>query len=264
LACAPNALSELRQRKERKPMAENQRLALADQRATSIRIYLGLTAIMVVLTGLTMFLPVEVNQGQRVTWLSVVIVALLGGVGLILTPKAGFPEMWDAHVSSRQRFWLPALIGLGFGTVAVLFDLVQPLGTQAQTKFPDSLVVFSLAGIIEEIIIHLFLTTLLIWLVSGLVFKGRHQEPVFWIIAAGGAVLYWLLQIGAIMAYFPERFTIALATQVFFIIFVTITAGAYLFRRGGFLAALSLRYGFYLVWHIIWGGGIGLVQYFMA
>jgi hypothetical protein len=245
-------------------MVENQGLALADQRATSLRIYLGLVAIMVVLAGLAMFLPVEANQGQQANWLSVVIVALLGGVGLNLTHRTGFPEMGDGHVSNRQRFWLPGLIGMALGTVAVLFDLVQPLGAQAQTRFPDSLVVFSLAGITEEIIIHLFLTTLLIWLISGLIFKGRHQEPVFWVIAAGGAVLYWLLQIGAIMTYFPEHFTIALAAQVFFIVFVTITAGAYLFRRGGFLAALSLRYGFYLVWHIIWGGGIGLVRYFLA
>ena len=44
---------------------------------------------------------------------------------------------------------------------------------------------------------------------------------------------------------------------------VAITAGAHFVRKGGFLAALSLRYGFYLVWHIIWGGGIGLVRYFL-
>jgi hypothetical protein len=249
---------------KRKQMAENQTYSPASQRATSIKIYLGLVAIMAVLTGLTMFLPLEVNQGQQANWLSVIIVALLGGVGLNLTHRAGFPEMWDVHVSSRQRFWLPALIGIALGAVAVLFDLVQSLGAQAQTRFPDSLVVFSLAGITEEIIIHLFLTTLLIWLISGLVFKGRHQKPVFWIIAVGGAVLYWLLQISAIMTYFPERFSTALAAQAFLIILVTITAGAYLFRRAGFLAALSLRYGFYLVWHIIWGGGIGLVRYFLA
>jgi hypothetical protein len=218
----------------------------------------------VALTGLAMFLPLQINQGQQATWPSVIIVALMGGVGLNLTHRAGFPEMWDVRVSSWQRFWLPALIGMALGTVAVLFDLVQPLGAQAQTRFPDSLVVFSLAGITEEIIIHLFLTTLLVWLISGLVFKGRHQEPVFWTIAAGGAVLYWLLQLSALMTYFPEHFSIALAAQAFFIILVTITAGAYLFRRTGFLAALSLRYGFYLVWHIIWGGGIGLVRYFLA
>jgi hypothetical protein len=28
---------------------------------------------------------------------------------------------------------------------------------------------------------------------------------------------------------------------------------AYLFRRAGFLAALTLRIAYYLVWHVIWG-----------
>jgi hypothetical protein len=171
--------------------------------------------------------------------------------------------MWDRWISNKQRFWIPALVGVGLGIVMFLFDLAQPLGSEAQTRFPDSLIVFSLAGIIEEIIIHLFLTTLLIWLISGLLLKGRYQEPVFWVVAVGGAVLYWLVQVNAIRTYFPEQFSIALATQIFLVIVGTITAGAYVFRKGGFLAALSLRYGFYLVWHIIWGGGIGLVRYFM-
>jgi hypothetical protein len=103
----------------------------------------------------------------------------------------------------------------------------------------------------------------LIWLISGLLLKSRYQELVFWLVAAGGAVIYWLAQVQAIRTYFPDQLSLALVAQIFVVIVVTITTGAYLFRRGGFLAALSLRYSFYLVWHIIWGGGIGLVRYFM-
>jgi hypothetical protein len=218
---------------------------------------------MLVLTGMMTILPLAINQGQQTSWLFVMAVVLLGWIGVILSPKAGFPGMWQPQISNKQRFWIPILMGLGLGLVMFLFDLVQPLGREAQTRFPDSLIVFSLAGIIEEIIIHLFLTTSLIWLISGLFLKGRYQEPIFWAIAAGGAVIYWLAQVQAIRTYFPEQFSIVLVAQVFLVIVVTLTAGAYLFRQGGFLAALSLRYGFYLVWHIIWGGGIGLVRYFM-
>jgi hypothetical protein len=64
-------------------MAGNQASSPANQRATSIKIYLGLVVTMVVLAGLAMFLPLEVNQGQRASWLSVIIVALLGGIGLV-------------------------------------------------------------------------------------------------------------------------------------------------------------------------------------
>jgi hypothetical protein len=231
--------------------------------SASMKIYLGLVAIMVVLAILKAFLPLELNQGQQTPWWQMVLVAVLGLIGVILSPKAGFPEMWDPEISNKQRFWIPALVGIGVGIVMVVFDLVQPLGSQAQTRFPDSVIVFLLAGLVEEIIIHLFLTTLLIWLISGVILRGRYQALVFWVVAAGGGLLYWFLQINAIMTYFPEQFSALLAVQTFLVIMLTITAGAYLFRKGGFLAALSLRYGFYLAWHIIWGGGIGLVRYFL-
>lgn len=231
--------------------------------STSQKIYLGLVVAIIILAGMNTFLPLEINQGQQTSWLYVIVVVIAGWIGVILSPKTGFPEMWDPQISNKQRFWIPALIGLIMGIVMVFSDLIQPLGREAQTRFPDSLIIFSLGGITEEIIIHLFFTTLLIWFVSGLILRGRYQETVFWVVAIGGALLYWFVQVNAIRTYFPEQFSVTLAIQLFLIIGVTITAGAYFFRKGGFLAALSLRYGFYLVWHIIWGGGIGLVRYFM-
>lgn len=229
----------------------------------STHIYLILVAIMVVLTGLATILPLAVNQGQQVSWITVIVVAVLGWVGVILTPKAGFPEMLEPVISTRQRVWVPFIGGLGLGIIMVIFDLISPLGTDIQTQFPDSLIVFTLAGLIEEIVVHLFLTTLLIWLISGVLLKNRYQTPVFWIVAIGLGIAYWLLQISAILTYFPEKFSVMLAGQMLFIIATTITMGAYFFRKSGFLAALALRYGFYLIWHIIWAGGIGLVRYFM-
>lgn len=229
----------------------------------SMKIYLGLVVAIVILAGMNIFLPLEINQGQQASWFYVIAVAVVGWIGVLLSPKTGFPEMWDSKISNKQRFWLPALVGLGMGIVMVLSDLFKPLGREAQTRFPDSLIVFSFGGITEEIIIHLFLTTFLVWLISGLILRGRYQETVFWLVAIGGALFYWFVQVNAIRTYFPEQFSVTLAIQLFLIIGVTITAGAYFFRKGGFLAALSLRYGFYLIWHIIWGGGIGLVRYFM-
>jgi hypothetical protein len=218
---------------------------------------------MIVLAVLQTLLPLAVNQGQQLSWIAVIVAALLGWVGLILTPKAGFPEMWDSTISTKQRIWFPFLVGAGLGVIMVLFDLLRPLGTDIQTRFPDSLVVFSFAGLFEEIIIHLFLTTFLVWLISTVILRNRYQDIVFWVAAIGIGILYWLLQVSAIRTYFPEKFSVVLVIQILFIIATTITAGAYAYRKSGFLAALSLRYGFYLIWHIIWGGGIGLVRYLM-
>jgi hypothetical protein len=225
--------------------------------------YLVLIALMTVLAGLQAGLPLQINQGQQMSWPMIIVTALLGLIGLVLASKAGFPEMWEPHISAKQRFWLPFGVGAALGVVMVLLDQVRPLGTEIQTRFPDSLIVFLLAGLVEEIIVHLFLTTLLIWLISGVILKNRYQQTIFWLVAVGVAILYWLLQLSAIRTYFPEKFSVVLAIQLLFVITTTITVGAYFFRKSGFLAALSLRYGFYLIWHIVWGGGIGLVRYFI-
>ena len=244
-------------------MTQNNKMSTTFNWPQSIKPYLALITIMIVLAGLQATLPLEINQRQQMSWVIIIVTVLLGLVGLILAPKAGFPEMWDANISSKQRFWLPLIVGSGLGVIMVLLDQIRPLGTEIQTRFPDSLIVFLLAGLVEEIIVHLFLTTLLVWLISGVILRNRYQETIFWLVAVGVGILYWLVQINAIRSYFPEKFSVVVAIQILFVIAATITMGAYYFRKSGFLAAVTLRYGFYLVWHIIWGGGIGLVRYFM-
>jgi hypothetical protein len=229
----------------------------------SLGIYLGLAAVMVVLAILQLVLPLTINAGQQMSLAVVLAVAVLGWAGVILAPRAGFPEMNAPGVAVRQRVWVPLAAGIALGAVMVLGDFVNPLGTEVQTPFPDSLVVFALAGLFEEIAIHLFLTTTLVWLISAVILRGRRQDSTFWFVAIGTAALYWFVQIYAIMSFFPDKFSPMLAVQMAFVIGATITVGAWFYRRAGFLAALALRYGFYLVWHILWAGGIGLIGYMM-
>ncbi|MBV7331533.1 hypothetical protein KFU94_25515 [Chloroflexi bacterium TSY] len=225
-------------------------------------IYLGLVVAMFTLHGVKLLLPLQVNSGQQTSWLLVTITAVLGGVGFVLSSKIGFPEMWDAQIPLRRRLWMPLLWGLGIGTLMVLFDLVQPMGYGLQTRFPDSVPIFALGGLLEEIQIHLFVLPLFIWIISNLALRGRRQTEIFWGVAIIGAVAYWGLQMFGLATMFPEKFTLTLAVQFFVIIVGSITGGAVLFRQGGFLSALIFRYGFYFMWHILWGGGIGLIRYF--
>jgi len=225
--------------------------------------YVGLVIITVILLAAEMSLPLSINQGQGMSWPVVIAAALLGWVGLSVAGKAGFPSMWGQSVPSRMRFWIPLGLGAALGLLMVLFDQFNPMGVETQTPFPDSLIVFSLAGLVEEILIHLFLTVVLVWFIAGVLLKDRGQTTVFWIVAVVVGLLYWALQMSAVMSFFPDKVSLALAIHMLLIIGTTITLGAYAFRLGGFLAALSLRYGFYLIWHIIWGGGIGLVRYLL-
>ena len=230
---------------------------------SSTMTYVGLVVIMLVLLAAEASLPLSINQGQQMSWAVVVAAALLGWVGTSLSGKAGFPPMWANGVSSRKRFWMPLGLGAALGLLMVLLDQFNPMGVELQTPFPDSLIVFSLAGLVEEIIVHLFLTVVLVWFICGIMLKNRGQTAVFWIVAIAMGLLYWGLQMSAIVSFFPEKASLALALQMLLIIGTTITLGAYVFRLGGFLAALSLRYGFYLIWHIIWAGGLGLVRYLL-
>src|SRR5512135_2608678 len=92
----------------------------------SLFIFLGMILLYGILAGLTVFLP----QGAAVSTVpaqmpaSLPMMALLGGgialvaygalgvLGLFLARKLGLPEIWDAHVTNRQRFVIPALAGL--------------------------------------------------------------------------------------------------------------------------------------------------------
>jgi len=238
--------------------------AVTKQSVVSLPTVAGWLIVLAGLMGLQQILPLTVNQGQQSSWLMVPVVGGLAWLGLVLSGNTGFTPLWAAGVSNWQRFGRPFLLGLSLGAVMVLSELVNPLGAELQTPFPDSLIVFGQAGLVEEVIFHLFLTTGLVWLGSNVLLKGRHQTTVFWIAAIGISLLYWLMQVGAVYTYFPNKFSVMLGGQMLVMIGGTLTLGAYLFRQHGFWAALSLRYGFYLVWHILWAGGIGAIQYVLS
>jgi len=184
--------------------------------------------------------------------LSIFFIWLVGWVGVTLAPRTGFASMWQAEISHTRRLLLPGLVGIGIGSVTVIFDALQPLGEGSLVSFPASVVAYPLAGILEEILFRLFLTTTLVWIISNMLLRGRWQEAVFWGIAAFLGIFYTISQVdlysslvGAIDYLILARFFVVIAAD--FIL------AAYFYRRYGFLAALSLRLGDYLVWHIIWG-----------
>lgn len=57
---------------------------------TSIKIYLMLVVIIIVLASLQAIIPLAINQGQQMSWLTVIIVTILGGLVWYCHPKRGF------------------------------------------------------------------------------------------------------------------------------------------------------------------------------
>jgi hypothetical protein len=221
----------------------------------SVLIYWVILVVIVILRLLFSLFPSEQIASQMVNLtdnLSIGSIWLVGWVGVFLAPRTGFADMWQKDITNLKRWLIPFLIGLGFGLLSIIFDLLQPLGEGSLIKFPASLVAYPLAGILEEIIFRLFLTTTIVWIISEILLRGRWQEVVFWGTSIFLGIFYTLSQLN-LYQNLTETLDILVLLQFFTMIAATFIVAAFLYRKFGFLAALSMRMGDYLLWHILWG-----------
>jgi hypothetical protein len=222
----------------------------------SVIAYLVILVVIISLRGLISLFPPGMIASQMVNLtdnLSIGAIWVVGWVGVYLAPGTGFSGMWQKDISHLKRFLEPALIGVGIGLLAIGFDLLQPLKGESLIKFPASLVAYPLAGIMEEIIFRLFLTTTFVWIISNVLLRGRWHEGVFWVVSVFLAVFYTLTQLSQYQNLVADLNIIVVA-RFFVVIAVYFILVAYYYWRFGFLAAISMRLGYYLVWLIIWGG----------
>ncbi len=225
--------------------------------SASLRVYLGLVVTLFVLRILLAFwLPESVISAQAgvLTWSALVIAGGLGGVGLWLSARTGFPGMWDYTLSLTRRFCIPLGLGLGAGFVFLLVGRspsLVPLRA-ATIPFPVSLPFYLYGGIVSEILFRLFLVPLPLWVVSSLILKDRWQELAFWGVALVTSGLEPLGQVGALYQLgmldgdLPPTVSLLLALT-----YGVNLLSTYLFRKMGFLASVTMRVGHYLVWHMI-------------
>jgi hypothetical protein len=195
-------------------------------------------------------------------WPALAAYAALGLVGVWCAARSGFPAGWDARLSAARRLLLPFLVGGGFGVLAVAIvieeathslRILEGILGPATVAFPASLLVYSAGAIKWELLFLLFPVPLLLWLVSGVVLRGRSQARTFWGLAALSAAAEPLLQGVPLLllsggAIGPAAFA-AYAAHGYAFNF----AAAVGFRRAGLLAAVLVRLGDYLVWHVLYG-----------
>jgi hypothetical protein len=222
----------------------------------SVIAYLILFFIIIVLRLLINLFPSGRTASQIINLadtLSIGVIWLIGWVGVYLAPGTGFTGMWQKCVSNIKRFLEPALVGVGIGTLSVILDMIQPLASEELVAIPASLVAYPLAGIIEEIVFRLFLTTTLVWIFSNILLRGNWQELVFWVVNVFLAVFYTLSQLAQYENLFASA-NLWIVAHFFVMIALYFLLAAYYYRRYGFLAAISMSIGNFLVWHILWGG----------
>ena len=242
----------------------------------SIKIYIGLIITLAILAAINVFLPQgffspilpeqELPASKPVLALvnAAVMLILYGGLGFLglkLSQKLGFADLWDSKISNRQRFFIPALIGIGIGAFLILGDTIlsqfHALGPLPHPPFPTSLVASAAAGIGEELIFRLFFISFWVWLISYVILKKRWQNQIFWIVAVLSALAFALGHIPSVMILFGlntvNEIPFALMTEIILLNGVVSLFAAYYFRKFGFLAPVGIHFWTDVVWHVIWG-----------
>lgn len=227
--------------------------------SVSTKIYFGLVLLLVLIKLFFLLTPVSfplADQEGAFYWLTILAIAVLGFIGLLLSRRTGFSDIWDAEVSNRQRFLIPLVVGLIYGLVTVAEQILRPSGHplaqgSVHAKFPASILFYTYGTIFLETLLRLFAIPLLVWLISNLILRGKWQTPIFWF-AAVVVALYEPLPF--MMEEFGSTGIFGALKILFGFLFVSNLAYAYLFRKYGFIAPLIMRMSFYVVWHIIYGG----------
>lgn len=184
-------------------------------------------------------------------WDWTTIIILLAGIPFcFLQTHSRLPDFMDEKVSSYNRFFFPALIGIVFGLldVIVIKIIMHP---EPYTElppflqpFPYSLFLYVSGAFDVEVFYRLIPITMLLF--TGARFKeGKYYGWFFW----AGAVLTALREP---LEQLPSG-GIALILYSLLTGFGMNFLQAIYFKKSGFLAALSMRLGHYMIWHILLG-----------
>jgi hypothetical protein len=188
-------------------------------------------------------------------------VTLIGLAAIWCLHRSSFPAAWDARIPAQRRLLLPLLVGAFFGVLAIgielytgsLQGLQAAMGTKITVGFPQSLVVYTSLSAFLELEYLVLPVSLLLWLIAGVVLRGRGETPIFWVLALLASAIEPLQQGPDVIAAAGGTITglgIALyAVHSFGFNF----SAAVLFRRYGLLAPILVRVGNYIIWHIIFG-----------
>lgn len=213
----------------------------------SILLYLFFVLITFIgmLFGKSLSLP-----GLRVWEITNVLLLLLGLPVIALLSKAGLPPLFRSEVSLRKILLLPMLLGIGFGLLDLLvIELILPHPVHTTLPpytqpFPYSLFLYFSGALEIEVFYRLIPITLVMYLFNNY-WGGRYSNQAFWIIAI-------LTSLREPLEQWPSG-------PSWFVVYALLTGFAMNFlqawycRKEGFLASLSVRWGHYLIWHILNG-----------
>jgi len=243
-------------------------------RKKSLKVYILMIIILTISAVISVFLPQssmisirqELPASKAVIALvnALIMLVLYGGLGYIglkLSMKLGFAELWDKKVNNKQRFLYPAIYGIVAGFLLIIFDYIfsffNGIGKLIHPPFPTSFFASITAGIGEEVIFRLFFISFWVWLISQVILKGKYKNKVFWIVTFLSAIAFAGAHLPSIM--FLENIeqisnlSLVLIIEIFLLNSFISFPAAYYFRKYGILAAVGIHFWADIIWHVIYG-----------
>ncbi len=186
----------------------------------------------------------------RVWNLNTLLLLLVAVPFLFFQNKAGFPDFWESRIGNRSRIFLPLAIGIVFGLLDVLVFKIL-LHHEPYTElppflqpFPYSILLYFSGALEVEVFYRLIPLTLIC--ITGHWFKqGKYAHLFFWMAAILTSVREPLEQLSGgsallILYSFSSGFLMNFLQAIWY-------------KKAGFPAALFIRLGHYLIWHILLG-----------
>ena len=243
-------------------------------RKKSLRIYVTMIIILTISAVISVFLPqssmisirqeLPASKGVIALVNALIMLVLYGGLGFIglkLSLKLGFAELWDKKVNNKQRFLYPAIYGIIAGFLLIIFDYVfsffNGIGKLIHPPFPTSLFASITAGIGEEVIFRLFFISFWVWLISEVILKGKYRNKVFWVVTFLSAIAFAGAHLPSIMFIVNieqvSNLSLVLIIEIFLLNSLISFPAAYYFRKYGILAAVGIHFWADIIWHVIYG-----------
>jgi hypothetical protein len=217
---------------------------------------LALVGVMIAIKFLDLLLqPGHVYPGRTAVfpWIELLIVTAGGMAGAAFATRTVVIDLWPPGGEMPATPAKAMALGLGLGALLALLDVWLRIG-DVNVGLPLAPVFYLWGAISQEVITHFAPAAIVVGVASFLFRSPRAQLTVFWIVAVAMSALAAVGMMGAFQnPDIPLAPQVAAAPMVIgAAVFAIELALFWMLTRGGLLAALVMRLGFYAVWHIAW------------
>lgn len=222
---------------------------LASEQGSQYLVFLGLTVIVLILTGRAHSSNPASFQRFFGKIHPLLVVLTLSFVGLVLFSLLISEGQFTIFRNGNHRGILLALgLAVPFALLMMLVDSKAPFPVNINVPFPDSLFFYPVMGYVVELLFHL-LPFCLVYYILGTVFGGAGSARTIWAAILVAAVLEPLFQVAVSFDHSPTWVSVYLGLHLLAFNIVQLA----LFRRYDFLTMYSFRLSYYVLWHILWG-----------